>query len=370
MAEMATYRMLEYIREQPAAIDRTLAGIGAQIDSAIELVRQRCCRRLVVAGFGSSYTAALMAKPALLAHSELPVEIAVATDLVTKGSIVLDEETAVVLVSRSGERGWIVRALEQARRRGATCVALTASATSLLAQGAERVILTSEGPESAFAKTKSVSATAVALIRMALGMASATSSQSISCLERLLDLPSLMASSLPELETNVQALAGWIAGHKEAMVTGANGSFGVALETAIKIQEAACVVAYPDQTGNALHGALGVLGPQWMFISFVSEGDLQLSASLLRLAGEFEAHRLSVAATGTQLDLMAENVITVPDVGDPLLQPVLSLPAGQFIALFWTMQRNLNPDEPAFAPTMLRAMLEPGRTEPDWFPAV
>jgi glucosamine 6-phosphate synthetase-like amidotransferase/phosphosugar isomerase protein len=361
--------MLEYIREQPAAIDRTLAGIDGQVESAVDLIRRRSCRRLVVTGFGSSYTAALMAKPALLRHSPLPAEIAVATDLVTPGSIEVDDETAVVLVSRSGERGWIIRALEEVHRRRATCIALTASASSMLAQSAECVVLTSEGPESAFAKTKSVATTAAALIRMALGM-SATKSSAVASLERLRDLPALMASSLGDLEAKVEGLAGWIGEHTETMVTGASGGYGVALETAIKIQEAASVVAYPDQTGNALHGALGVLGPQWLFVSFVSEADLQISASLLQLVGEFRAHRLAVATRGTEVALAAENSIVVPDAGDPLLQPILSLPAGQFLAVFWAMQRNLNPDQPAFASTMLRAMLEPGRAEPDWLPAV
>ena len=212
--------------------------------------------------------------------------------------------------------------------------------------------------------------TAVALIRIALGLAEADSLSVHACLDELRALPARVASSLAQLEADVQALGPWIAGHDYAMVTGADGGVGVALETAIKIQEAASVIAYPDQSGNALHGALGVLNPQWLCIPFVSAGDAKISASLLRLVGEFGAHRLCVAARGTEAGLVAEKTIVVPNAVDPLLQPILSLPAGQLFAFVWAVQRNLNPDAPAFAPTMLRAMLEPGRTEPDWQPAV
>jgi glucosamine 6-phosphate synthetase-like amidotransferase/phosphosugar isomerase protein len=366
---MATYRMLEYIQEQPAAIERTLSTIGGQIDAAIELVRKRSCRRLVVAGFGSSYTAALMAKPAFLTHCGLPVEIVVATDLVTLSGLALDAETAVVLVSRSGERGWIIRALEEVQRRRCASIALTASPTSKLAQGAERVILTAEGPESAFAKTKSVVTTAVALVRFALGLAKVDSLSVRTCLNELRALPAHMASFLPRLEAEVQSLGPWIAGHDYAMVTGVDGEVGTALETAIKIQESASIVAYPDHSGNALHGALGVLSSRWLCIAFVSVGNEKLSASLLQLVGEFGAHRLCVAARGTEGRLVVEKTIVVPRAANPLLQPLLSLPAGQLLSFVWAVQRNLNPDAPAFASTMLKAMLEPGRAEPDWQPA-
>ena len=65
----------------------------------------------------------------------------------------VDVQTLVVVVSRSGERGAVVNALADSLQRGAFGVAVTGVADSLLAQTAQLTLLTAEGPEITFPKT-------------------------------------------------------------------------------------------------------------------------------------------------------------------------------------------------------------------------
>jgi fructoselysine-6-P-deglycase FrlB-like protein len=50
-----------------------------------------------------------------------------------------------------------------------------------------------------------------------------------------------------------------LAEHHSALVTGTAGNQGVAMEAALKMQEAARVVTEWDETGSALHGAVSIL---------------------------------------------------------------------------------------------------------------
>jgi glutamine---fructose-6-phosphate transaminase (isomerizing) len=294
----------------------------------------------------------------------------VATELGVDPGLPLGPGTLVVLVSRSGERGGIVDALTAARQAGATCAAVTAVESSLLAQQADLAIVTGEGPESSYAKTKSVTAAASAI--MQLGLALSPDGAERSRLETALArTPGLLAEGISDAEREIGQLADWLGGTKQALITGTAGSQGVAAEAALKLQEAAAVTAEWEETGNALHGAVSILGPSWLLVALITAADYQLNHALLDLSGRFGARRLAVAPPGLTLDDRAEAIIPVPAAGDrleSLVAPLLYLPPVQLLTYHLAVGRGLNPDQPLFADVMLTAMLPPGREEPDWDP--
>ena len=168
---MTNHLMLDYIREQPEAVANTLSAGQPRLDALRDMVARHPPKHVIITGLGSSYTAAQISSPLLRRFLPAPTEIAIATELGVDLGLPLGPDTLVVLASRSGERGGIVDALTAARRAGATCVAVTAVESSLLAEGCDLVIVTGEGPESAYAKTKSVAACTASLMQMALTLA-------------------------------------------------------------------------------------------------------------------------------------------------------------------------------------------------------
>src|ERR1700693_6031425 len=150
------YHMIDYIREEPAVLRRTLEESEPVVRMLVAGVREGRWDRIVVVGVGSSYTAGLMALPAFRLHCPIPVDVLPSTELAHYRDRWLGPRTLVISVSRSGERGWVVDVQRAARAAGSYTVAMSGVSDSLLAVEADALLPTAEGPEITFSKTKSV----------------------------------------------------------------------------------------------------------------------------------------------------------------------------------------------------------------------
>ena len=362
---MTSYHMLEYIHEIPAVLERTLAENEAPLLEVVRKAQEKQVRRVILTGVGSSYTAALMAAPLFHAHCPVPAYVFSSTELGPLLPALVDAQTLVVVVSRSGERGWVVDALKESIRLGGMGVAVTAMPDGLLAQNAQVVLQTREGPEIAFAKTKSVATCAGLLMRLALAFARAQDTGAAERLEALRAAPDRLRKVLEAVEPQVQALVPRIQAHKMVMAGGTISNAGAALEFAIKLQEDANVTVFALDTGNLLHGPWGPVGADWLVALLVTRYDLELSRKTLALAGKLKARRLAVVEPGLDLGGLAEYTIALPEPVDLLTAGLSYLIPLQLLTYYWSLANGLNPDAPAQMRTMLDAMLPPGREEPE-----
>jgi glucosamine--fructose-6-phosphate aminotransferase (isomerizing) len=179
-------------------------------------------------------------------------------------------------------------------------------------------------------------------------------------------MPELLESGLQSAEQSADYVAEQLARCQFALITGTAGNQGVAQEAALKIQECAAMPSQWDEAGSAYYGTVTILGPAWLLVSLVTRADYQLNRSLLKLAGRFGANRLCVAEPHLDLVDSTEHLLQVPESTERLLAPLLFLPPLYLLTYHLAVGRGLNPDEPVFSETMLRAMLPPGREEPDW----
>jgi glucosamine--fructose-6-phosphate aminotransferase (isomerizing) len=185
--------------------------------------------------------------------------------------------------------------------------------------------------------------------------------------QALAGVPELLATGIEDAWRDIEVMSDWLANHRSALVTGTAGNQGVAIEAALKLQEAAGVVTEWDETGSALHGAVTILDPSWLYVGLVTRADQELHQAVLELAGRFGAGRLCILEPGVTMGGVSDTVVVpVPDAGDPLIAPLLFLPPVQLLTYQLALARERNPDEPPFADVMLQAMLPPGRSEPDW----
>jgi glucosamine--fructose-6-phosphate aminotransferase (isomerizing) len=361
------YHMLDYIHEAPAALARTLAANEAEILKIAARARSIGIRRVVISGVGSSYTAGMIAAPLFLRFSALPAFILPSTEIGAFTPFPIDRETLLVAVSRSGERGWVVDSFIEAVRQGAMGVAVTGSAASLLAQNAPLVLVTGEGPEITFPKTKSVVSCAGLLARLALALADpgARDSEADAALAELVAMPEKLAAILRACEPQVQALLPAVQGYQKLMLAGSLGNYGVALEGALKMQEASGLTVIGNETGNLLHGPWGVTDASWLVTLLVNAYDRGLSEVVLRLAGKVGAGRLAITEPGLEMGLLAEHVITLPVSAGRYLGGLAFLPAVQLLTYYWALANHLDPDAPANMRAILDAMLPPGRQEPE-----
>ncbi|MCJ7677008.1 MAG: SIS domain-containing protein, partial [Anaerolineales bacterium] len=295
----------------------------------------------------------------------IKVDVIPSTEFAYYGDRLLNPQTVVVIVSRSGERGWVVEAMDDAKRRGALGVAMTGVADSLLAQHAQVTLLTAEGPEITFPKTKSVLACVGLLMRLGLELADPKDGEAVQRRRTLAAAAAASDKVVGAAEDAVRTLMPKLAKHSTVFMGGTGSNYGAALEGAVKLQETAYVTTLSDHTGNIFHGALGPLNKDWLILPLVHAADTKLVLQLLRLVRKFGAHSLAVAEPGVDLQGLSDYTISLPERTDPLLAALSYLPVLQLLTYYWTVERKLNPDEPSIMRDMLDAMLPVGRQEPE-----
>jgi glucosamine--fructose-6-phosphate aminotransferase (isomerizing) len=362
---MADYHMLDYIHESPAALERTLQDNESAVLAIAQQAREMGVQRVVLSGVGSSYTSCLMALPLFQVNCPLPTIVVNAEESAYYAERWITEKSLVVVVSRSGERGAVIDTLKVADEKGAFGIAITGVADSLLAQSSRVSLITREGPEITFPKTKSVITCTGTLLRLGLALSNPADKAAAQRLALLHKMPAIMTDFIEKIEPQLQALMPRIAMHKLVNVVGTGSNHGVALEAAIKVQEASYIPTRGDSTAGLLQGPVGALTPDWMVYALVLPQDLELTRQLLTLTRGFKAYNLAVHPEGTDLASLADDEIITPLFDDPYLAALAYLPAIQLLAYYWTVRRGMNPDAPSSMDSILEAILPPGRQEPE-----
>src|SRR5215470_14702999 len=146
--------MLEEIAQQPAALAKTIQEERGKIARLAKTLRDRDIDLIVLAARGSSDNAALFGRYLLELTTGIPVSLA-APAVHTLYKKKLDLRDALVIgVSQSGEGDDINLTLENARRGGATTLAITNEADSTMARLADETFLIHAGRERSVAATK------------------------------------------------------------------------------------------------------------------------------------------------------------------------------------------------------------------------
>src|SRR5689334_6641582 len=118
-------QMLREIREQPVALERTLAGGTKPIEKLRRLLQQRRPRLVVLVARGTSDNAALFGRYLIEITTGIPVSLA-APSVATLYEAPMDyREALVVAISQSGESTDTNRVLERARASGALTLGIT-----------------------------------------------------------------------------------------------------------------------------------------------------------------------------------------------------------------------------------------------------
>jgi glucosamine--fructose-6-phosphate aminotransferase (isomerizing) len=360
-----SYHMIGYIHEDPDALQRTLDANETTVQRLAVQVYERNIKRILVTGIGSSHTVGIMARPVFLYHCPLPTQFMSAPEMQYYAGKLIDESTMVIVVSRSGERGAVLDALDDSVHRGALTVAVTGSPDSLMAQKAGTVLVTHEGPEITFPKTKSVVACTGLLMRIGLALASPVDGEAGDRLRKLRDTPALIAHAIESLEPDIRGLVPGLAHRGLVAIAGTGSNYGVALEGALKLQETVGISARADTTDGLINGPIGALSEAWVAVPLVTRVDLGLSNELLRLIRARNAMSLCLSEPDLPLDGSASHVLVLPDAADLLLAALMYLPPIQLLTYYWAVSRNLDPDAPEAMREILDAILPEGREEPE-----
>jgi glucosamine--fructose-6-phosphate aminotransferase (isomerizing) len=339
VAEKGPYAhfMLKEILEQREAVARALTQEPAPLATVAATLK--VARTVLFAGCG---TAGKVAGIATYLFSDVAARTTTAlfgSEFATYAHSV-DAQTVLVAISQSGETADLLEAVEVARARGTTIVAIVNVPGSTLARLADYTLPVNAGPEKAVASTKATVGQIAVLTLLAYACAG-REDEGRAVLEAA-------AAAIPTLLTDarraaVRALAALLRDAAHLYIIGRGLHFPVAQEAAIKVQEVSYIHAEGLAGGELKHYALALV--QQGVPCIVLAGHDPLREAILSNAAEVKARGgLIVGVAPDPAPDLFDVYLPVPDAG--LASPITTLVPLQLLAYELAVARGYDPDMP------------------------
>jgi glucosamine--fructose-6-phosphate aminotransferase (isomerizing) len=348
--------MQKEIYEQAEAITHTISG---RIDFETSQIRldemnltpeqaQRI-EKIVIVACGTSAYAGLVGKFLIEALARIPVEVDYGSEFRYRDPLINDR-TAVLAITQSGETVDTLAAMEEARSKGALLWAIVNVVGSQAARLSDGVIYMHAGPEIGVASTKAftVSLVDLYLLGLYLGQARGTVApdQADELLDALLALPKL-AGDVLDSGHEYEELAGLFFKREHFLYLGRGINYPIALEGALKLKEISYIHAEGYPAGEMKHGPIALIDENMPVVAIaVKDGVYEKMISQIE---QVKARDGTVIAVATENDgfirRKADHVIYVPETS-PLLNPVLTVLPLQLLAYHMAVRRGADVDQP------------------------
>ena len=258
-------KMLDEIREQPSALERTLREEFRTIESLRARLRERRPRLIVLAARGTSDNAALFGRYLLEVATGIPVSLAAPSILTLYGASVDVREALVVALSQSGESTDTNLVLEKAREAGALTVGITNEPDSTLARLSEVVLLVRAGREKSIAATKTYTGQLLMMYLLAWALDAPIDVELLRRFPEHVNVALGLEAAIAERSERYTFMT-------QAVVVGRGLNYSNAFEFALKLMETCYVVAERFSSADLLHGPIAMVESHFPALLFTPAG--------------------------------------------------------------------------------------------------
>ena len=343
---------LKEVNEQPAALERTLAGhlndgkLNLPELGGIDVGR---VRRIVLTGCGSAYHTCLMAQYALEDWLGIPVDAAIASELRYRHPT-FDESVLCIAVSQSGETADTLAAFELAGAGGAQRIAITNTVGSAITTMADAVVLQQSGPEVCVVASKTFTGqiAALFLIGLWLGEASGKLASSVrdEVVSHLAEIPELVRRALNAADHAARIGEG--CAHLDRLLFLGRGiGYPTALEGALKLKEISYIQAEGYAAGELKHGPLALVEEGTTILVVATDSPiLEKLLSNVEVVRARGGHIIAIASEGDDRILEhADEIIWVPRTIEAL-SPIVNVVPMQILSYHAAVARGCDVDKP------------------------
>ncbi len=354
-AEKQGYKhfMLKEIHEQPRVLSDAMSGRLSMVEpdvilDDIELDLSKFDRVIMLA-CGTSWHAALCGKYLIEALARIPVEVDLASEFRYRDPIVSERDLTIV-ISQSGETADTLAALREAKRRGASTLAVCNVVGSAIARAADQVIYTHAGPEVSVASTKAFTSQLVVLSLFALKLGKLSGKLDSDALRAMLEslgaLPEAMNRLLGQL-AGMRTIARRYSTARDFLFLGRGLGFPVALEGALKLKEISYIHAEGYASGEMKHGPIALVDDDVPIVVIALRGPgYDKVVSNLEEVRARGGKIIALATVGdTAIADVAHDVVLVPDVHE-LFQPIVASIPLQLFAYHVADLKGTDVDQP------------------------
>jgi glucosamine--fructose-6-phosphate aminotransferase (isomerizing) len=297
------------------------------------MLREMSPRAVVTCARGSSDHAATFARYLIEANTKV-LTSSFAPSLSSLYDAKPDFTGVVFLcISQSGKSPDLLAAAENAKKSGATVMALCNSMDSPLVRLADHSLALAAGVETSVAATKSYIASLSAIVHL---LASWTQDQDL--MSALLRAPEQLeqawrldwSEAIPALQRAVNLF-----------VVGRGHGLGIAQEAALKFKETCGLHAEAFSAAEVKHGPMALVGPGFPVL-MLSQHD-ESRGGIEALASEFVSRGADVLLAGAEV----AGAVTLPTIAShPVIESLLMVQSFYRMASSLAVARGFNPDQP------------------------
>ena len=351
--------MLKEIYEQPSAARDTILG-RVSLDRGLIFLEElnisdetfRALEKVTIIACGTSWHAGLVGKYLIEALAKVPVEVDYGSEYRYRDPIVGGKELAIV-ITQSGETADTLAALREARRKGASTIAVCNVVGSMATREADGTVYTHAGPEIGVASTKAFTSQLVALHLLALHIAQLRGSLPAADvrrqIEELLHLPEIVAQAL-KASRATEKVAERFYNRTDFLFLGRGINYPIALEGALKLKEISYIHAEGYPAGEMKHGPIALIDERMPVVA-IAPSD-RVFEKMVGNVQEAKARGGSVLAITTEGDARMAAVLDANDVILPmpatteLLTPIVMTIPLQLLAYHIAVRRGCDVDQP------------------------
>ncbi|MDD5165593.1 MAG: glutamine--fructose-6-phosphate transaminase (isomerizing) [Candidatus Pacebacteria bacterium] len=347
--------MLKEIMQGPEVIENTIRGRliieeGTAKLGGLEMVtdKLRSIKRIVIVGCGTAYYAGLVGEYMLEEYAGIPVEVEVGSEFRYRKPI-MDEHTALLAISQSGETADTLEAIREAKRKGALTLGIVNTVGSTIARETDAGIYNHAGPEIGVASTKAFISqlTALSLFTLFLGrqrtMSQSTGKQ---IAEEIKLLPEKIKSILAQKET-IRKIAEKYSNSRDFLFIGRKYNYPIAFEGALKLKEVSYIHAEGYGAGEMKHGPLAMIDENFPTLAIAPLDSVY--EKMISNIQEIKARKGKIVVIttekNTQIKDMAEDIIYIPETLE-VLSPLLTIVPLQLFAYYFARKKGLDVDRP------------------------
>jgi glucosamine--fructose-6-phosphate aminotransferase (isomerizing) len=258
------------------------------------------------------------------------------------------------VITQSGETADTLAALREAKRKGASSIAICNVVGSMATREADGTVYTHAGPEIGVASTKAFTSQLVALQLLALHMAQIRGSLSTSDMrghiEELLRLPQIIELAL-KASAATERIAEKYYNRTDFLFLGRGINYPIALEGALKLKEISYIHAEGYPAGEMKHGPIALIDERMPVVAIAP--DDHVFEKMLGNVQEAKARGGAVIAVTNEgdtrlteiLDPQTDVLLAMPRTTSMLTPVVMTIPL-QLLAYHIAVRRGCDVDQP------------------------
>lgn len=347
--------MLKEIMEGPEVIENTLRGRVIERDGmaklgGLESVKKKLgdIERVIIVGCGTAFYAGLTGEYMIEEYAGLPVEVELGSEFRYRNPV-LNQRTALLAISQSGETADTLEAIREGKRKGALTLGIVNTVGSTIARETDAGVYNHAGPEIGVASTKALISqlAALALLTVFLGRQRDMSKDiGVQLARELKSLPQKLQRILEQKDA-IEKLAKKYASARDFLYIGRKYNYPIAFEGALKLKEISYVHAEGCGAGEMKHGPLAMIDENFPTFAIATKDPVY--EKMLSNIQEIKARRGPVIALATEGDSeiseLATDVIYVPETLE-MLQPILNVVPLQLFAYYFAKEKGYDVDRP------------------------